>query len=586
MKNIKPKSTIKTPGFIFDDDDYNNFRFDFKSFYKLGAKVQKIPFKKKSYFSPNSMSVSGLCFRSQVDVYRDSFYLTDTEDIKFPDIPPQSQSQSELSQEDFENVNKQIIDLIKQLKKNNFQTSLIEISLFDPSNPESSTFYTFIYAPSKKIVQSYLKETRINALKGPILPDSNLYDFPLLHLDSSDSFAAPVLDDSQERYLFVANQGIYKDVDKKKKEKKYLTTGKTVRDFVEDFFTRVQNNILKEAKQNNIDKSIFLKINSINTAMLIPFLRPAGVLEERKSQKKDDRLRGGGVFLYGCFDCELTEKDQSLNKMVLWLKNKANLEIMNQSHTAADVAVEKFKSRAAILHYIPYTFSESIKQLIKYEKSHPDFHIPTSLYIVAVETALHAGGYDKDALKKFIFRLPVADTLKEKGLGAEVFEELSNERGISRLLAEYSLATHSSPIFSKQLKKPEVVVEGYLPFEKLRLNDDIKIQVFIALLIVILKESIEHTERYINNNYSPDDEDYRKVRVLIKDNSITIKNPAPADAGWSSAEENGTQLEAINLFKQYLSREWECQIYHKNEKGWWARVLSFSSRSCKGCASL
>ena len=574
MNEVKSKSTIKTPGFIRNKDD--NFRFDFQLFYELGGKAEKIiksikTTKETTNNGSNAeLSIGGLCFQVQRDVYRDCFYLTETEDIRLPDL------QLELSQEDVENVNKQIIDLIKQLKGYKFQAALIEISLFDPRDPEGSAFHTFIYAPSKELLKSYMKEMKINASetkkRGPIIPDSNLYDFPLLQLDypdsDSDSVAAPMLDsNSQEVYLFIVSQKIYRDVNEKKKVENYVSTAEDVKDFVTNFFTGLQDNVFKKRDKNSSYQSNFL---NINTAMLIPLLRPAGLLKD--GLYKEDRLRGGGLFLYGCFNDELTKKDQSLQDMALWLKNKANKEIMHQSHTAVDVEAEKFKSRAAILHYIPYAFFESIKKLIKYEKSHPDFEIPTSLYIVAVETALYARGHDKEELKKFIFRLPVADTLKEKGLGKEVFEELSNERGISRRLAEYSLATHSSPIFSKQLKKPEVVVEGYLPFEKLRLNDDIKIRVFIALLIVILKESIEHTERYINN-YSPDDEDYRKVRVLIEDNSITIKNPASADADWSSAEENGTQREAIDLFKQYLGREWECQTDHQNEKGWWVYSL-------------
>jgi hypothetical protein len=142
------------------------------------------------------------------------------------------------------------------------------------------------------------------------------------------------------------------------------------------------------------------------------------------------------------------------------------------------------------------------------------------------------------------------------------------------LLAEYSLATQSSPIFSKQLAQPEIVVEGYLPFEKLGLTDDVKIRVFIALLIVILKENIEHTERYINN-YSPDDEDYRKIKVSIEGNSITIKKPAPEDASSQLLEENNTAGEAIGLFLGYLSPEWQ-KIEPKREKGWSAYSLIFA----------
>ena len=561
-----PNLELKASGFIEKSD----FKCDFANFYNLGNSAKE---ELEKIEKAKDVRINGLGFRlgdsGEGIIYDDFFYLT-------KDNQPHELNPLNWNLDKVESVKSQIRDFVGELEKYKFRSSLIEFSLFIPQDKKAKLFYTFVYAATKEAIVTYVQEMLNNVSakegregRGPILPDPNLYDFPLLQLDYPDSVAAPVLDGSSKKgekaYLFIASQEVYEIVNDEEGGQK---NSSKIKDFVANFFEAVQKKVFntKETECRHANDV------NVNTAILIPLLRPAGIVESLRDKRT--RLKGGGLLLFGNFLGKPNIKDQSIKDMALWIINQATSSIMNQSNTNLDLETEKYKSKAAILHYIPYVFSESVKKLINYEKSHPDFQIPTSLYIVAVETALYSRGFEKESLKKFIFGLPVEETLKDKGLGAEVFKELGGERGISRLLAEYSLATHSNPIFSTDLTKPEVVVEGYLPFEKIGLTDDVKIRVFIALLIVILKESIEHTERYIKK-YSPDDEDYRKVRVLIEDHSITVKNPVPADMSWQSPGDNGTQLEPISLFSQYLSPEW--QIEPKSEDGWWAYSLSIIS---------
>ena len=543
----------------------HELQFDFAPFYNLGKQAAQL-IKEIEDNINDSTQILGLLGKlsdGKDKTFDDFDCLTESNELKKLKKKKQDFGQQDSELKDIKNINSQLIKLIKVLKKYKFKASLVEISLFDPYDITAKNFYTFIYASDKKLIQKYMKELQNNISKqenrGPILPNPNLYDVPLVQFEHPNSATAPTLDVSNKEklYFFIANQTLYLNDshDAQNTEQLPLITKNNLQEKdklqenLTSFFIAVLEKVfsIRQVKDSHTN-------NLIDTAILIPLLRPTG----KGQRNHETRLKGGGLFIYGALDEKSNEKVKSIEDLGLLLKHKLDRATMDMSNSIADLENARYQSKADILHYIPYAFTESVKQLIKYQKSNPDFQIPTTLYIVAVETALAARGSDNsDDLKRFIFGLPVEDTLKDKGLGTEVFEELSNDREISRQLAEYSLSTHSHPIFPKQLKKPKVMVSGDLTFEKLGLTEDIKIRVFIALLIIILTESIEQAERYLNEFPPHGEDDDKKIKVVIKENLITITYPISTNMSLGSSQQDGTRLEAINLFSQYLSAELE-----------------------------
>ncbi|MEL4898322.1 hypothetical protein [Crocosphaera sp. Alani8] len=477
-------------------------------------------------------------------------------------------------EENLKKLNEQFYQLIKILReKYKFKTSLIEISLFDPEDTSSTLFYTFIFAPHKELIADYMRELRNNTLgsknpsRGQILSNASLYDFPLVHLDYKASFSSPELDTNgdEDIYCLIRIGTIYEvapenNIDSRRNNESASTETGNLRKYIGNFWLELPEKVFVKAEKKY---SHINTIIDVNIALLIPVLRPSG-----RGNENQKALQGGGAFFYGEFDEALGNKNNSIKDLGLWIKNQLDVATMKQSNTKASVQRAQYDSMASILHYIPYAFSESVKQLTKYQKTHPDFEIPIALYVVAVETALYARlSDDREELKKFIFWLPIEDILKEKGLGREFFDELSNERGMSRCLTEYSLSTHSNPIFSKQLKKPKVVVKGHMSFGELGLTDDIKVRVFIALLIILLKESLESTERYLS---CVNDVNNQQVEVTIQKKLVVITYPKSERMNWGAIEGYEIKDQAISLFKKFLISEVEvCEIYSPNETASW-----------------
>lgn len=225
----------------------------------------------------------------------------------------------------------------------------------------------------------------------------------------------------------------------------------------------------------------------------------------------------------------------------------------------------------SLRHTLGTSLKAGMKKLEKYKEKHEDFQIPISLNFIAWQALLVSGELNSDEMNRFFSRLPGQENLSENGFSEEIVELLTGENCLARDLAEARLANDG--IFPKQLKSLRVQTSGNISAEYLGLCSEIQIGVFIAILVFLLKDAIEHTQRYLINNSNSAKQNLRNtIEVYVKNNSkIYVKNPCLDDV--QPLTEQSNQKKTLDILTPHLEPIWRVQN-PKIQDGSWIRCLA------------
>jgi hypothetical protein len=285
-------------------------------------------------------------------------------------------------------------------------------------------------------------------------------------------------------------------------------------------------------------------------------------------------LGAAATMLWGC-DGRLTNAEC----WVLLQLSQMLLAGIGQFARLADIsASSRWLGRASAMHYIPSAFANSVEYLQNHQRAKgPEcgFAVPEGLYLAALEASLAARGLDREAFFKSTLRLPSAEReLTEHGVSDSLCQQLVAREGVARRLAEARLQTGARPMTPRQFRRPAVIVRGPdMPFPMLRLSD-LEVQVFLGLLILLLKEAIEHTERYLRDRGAAmPTREIEVARDVQGDHiSIAISNPClPPERTLDANTGNGEA--SIKLFAGYLEG-WSVEKPDITDDGRWVRRLS------------
>lgn len=225
--------------------------------------------------------------------------------------------------------------------------------------------------------------------------------------------------------------------------------------------------------------------------------------------------------------------------------------------------------RASGLHSSPAAFSAAIQDLRDHEEECSDgFRVPIDFYWAALEAAAASATTDTEFYKS-LCRIPdIENELKDSGL-TKVLIEQKIVSTIARRLAESRLGHQRDPIVNP--KKPEVIVEGHLSPGDLKFQGR-DLSIFPGLLVMFLKEAIEHTERFLVA--APDAPlERRVIRVQLdsEQGTVTILNPCFPNTD-PRAVSNSNQTRSTALLEKHL-KSWAVHA-PTVQNGWWSRKLS------------
>ena len=231
---------------------------------------------------------------------------------------------------------------------------------------------------------------------------------------------------------------------------------------------------------------------------------------------------------------------------------------------------KRLKETSFLRHSASSALGDAIKSLERYQEQYPDFQIPATLYYLALQAILISENLESEHLNKFFFRLPAEDTLRKQGFCKNFIDSLADTGRMARALAEFRLGNDSNPIFPKQLSRPTVEIQGDIPFQEMGLENGIEVSVFIAILVTLLKESIEHTERYIRDK-NLKGRDQPTIQVYTDGNDkICIKNPCLEEA--KPLTEKSFQKITLEVFAPHV-HTWQVQDPEIRD-GFWIRCLT------------
>lgn len=220
-----------------------------------------------------------------------------------------------ITAKDQENLEPFISELLKFLKTTSsqkFNPFFIELSLYEPSDPDGKTFYSLLLSNSDEAFDRYEEQMNENiearlqndnaSERGIIIPNPHLYNSTYFHLPLESKVIVPdnIPDKLQARF------GYFKDPENKKHYQSY----EDLKTSVGLFFGKV---ISSFEKLNTKTK----KGSTLNTALLIPLYRPASTIDN----KSLNMFKGGGIFMYGVADESFNAHEFIIELKTLLLKS-------------------------------------------------------------------------------------------------------------------------------------------------------------------------------------------------------------------------------------------------------------------------
>jgi hypothetical protein len=219
-----------------------------------------------------------------------------------------------IPKEDQEKLEPFITELVKFLKTSSqkFKPFFIELSLYEPSDPDGKTFYSLLLSNSDEAFDRY-EEQMIDNIKarlqddnaserGIIIPNPHLYNSTYFHLPLESEVIVPdnIPDRLQARF------GYFKDPENKKNYQGYKDLKKSVSSFFSNVISSFEK-IKTKTKKGSI----------LNTALLIPLYRPASTIDN----KSINMFKGGGIFMYGSTDESFSQHEFIIELKTLLLKS-------------------------------------------------------------------------------------------------------------------------------------------------------------------------------------------------------------------------------------------------------------------------
>jgi hypothetical protein len=241
-----------------------------------------------------------------------------------------------LSKEDQASLEPFVSELTKFLKTTSsqkFKPFFIELSLYEPSDPNGKTFYSLLLSHSKDAFDCYeeqMKEnisTRIHddseSTRGIIIPNPSLYNSTYFYCPLNSKVVVQETSSDKMHTSF----GYFKDPEHKKLYQGY----EDLKISVGSFFNNVVSSF-ETIKNQEVPGSL------LNVAMLIPLYRPASTIDN----KSINMFKGGGIFIYGA-----AENDFNQYEFIIELKTILLKSIFKQ--TFSQIEGEKISDRLTVV---------------------------------------------------------------------------------------------------------------------------------------------------------------------------------------------------------------------------------------------
>lgn len=247
--------------------------------------------------------------------------------------------------------------------------------------------------------------------------------------------------------------------------------------------------------------------------------------------------------------------------------------MVQEKRIAAEIEGKlKYQSgKIGAMHSVPDALCTVMGRLIAHqEEGKCDFKVPAELFLMSVDAAVRAKNIgDRKAFYKYVPRIDSINTeLMRNGLTPELIDMIVEN--MARPLAESRIKNDRDPIVRP--KKPSIVVNGVVAYKELGFGS-VESSVCIALLVHLLKESIEHTEKFLHLS-SIHSMTHTMIQVDLCETSIKICNPTAGnktnkDVGYSESKD------VNRVLSEYLKEKsgWELINRDDNEK-YWCREIS------------
>lgn len=237
-----------------------------------------------------------------------------------------------ITSNDQENLDPFIMELsnfLKTTSSQKFNPYFIELSLYEPSDPEGKTFYSLLLSNSDEAFDRYEEQMNENIEarvqddsdldRGIIIPNPHLYNSTYFHfpIESKVIVSNDVPDKMKARF------GYFKDPENKKNYQGY----EELKISIGTFFTKVVSSF---ESVNSKSKNG----STLNTAILIPLYRPASTIDN----KSVNMFKGGGIFMYGA-----TDENFNPHEFIIELKTLLLKSIFKQSFS--QIEGEKISDR-------------------------------------------------------------------------------------------------------------------------------------------------------------------------------------------------------------------------------------------------
>lgn len=219
---------------------------------------------------------------------------------------------------------------------------------------------------------------------------------------------------------------------------------------------------------------------------------------------------------------QMTKPKNLLDKLEKLVRSGQKLsQIIKNNPELIDVLDEytekvKWQGKLSVLHSLPHDVSTSMEYLVEYHRNNPDFYIPLGLYSSAVEVAAHSRNIQRE--EDFFVAVPESGFEKsiiENGLNAKIIKELFET--MVRELSEKLLAAARIPILQSTAR---FEVSGEMKTEALGLTSKSEAAVFLAILILILRDALILSERYFQTH--PDEKDKSGIVLKLTNDSIVV----------------------------------------------------------------
>jgi len=247
----------------------------------------------------------------------------------------------------------------------------------------------------------------------------------------------------------------------------------------------------------------------------------------------------------------------------------------------------KAEGRAGALHSVPNAFSGGVDYLLRFQDKElvglngdkKRFEVPPDLYAAAFECMVVARS--KEEMEKSVVQLPGAERIvKQYGLCRSLIDEIASPGRVASHLAWHRLLQVTKPQAANLRSEVSIDVTGTISPEDCNLKVDMETRGLLAVLIILLKEAIQHTLLLWSEDPKLISSESRPQPLVKIDNEnlqLSIMNPTQPKS--RLIPRYSEQENTLNIFRHFLSN-WKIEKvdYEKdsyNGYSTWSRTIKY-----------